>query len=271
MSTDPVPAETTGDPPSRNDFRVCVRMRHGKLGIFTVEQMHQRVAERKRIACSPTPALAKSLSSSSASHATTSPKKKRNIRPDSWTAIRKQLRTWDQPRLLGLIQDLCDTMPEVRAALGARVAASDPQQPAASERLELKQLAKQVAEAITGGGGRQSPRLADAKKIISRYERLSADADGAIALYAQMMFGVINLYEYGDLTDPEMNAMDLAVDRIIEQSGEATDTMLVHDLAERCKRLLQGHALDRWGSDAVIDVVKALEQRLLDLGATRPD
>lgn len=46
--------------------------------------------------------------------------------PDSWSNLKKSLRHWDAPRLLGLIHDLYTTVPEARAAIAGRLTLDKP-------------------------------------------------------------------------------------------------------------------------------------------------
>lgn len=185
--------------------------------------------------------------------------KKRAVAPDSWVEIKKKLRHWDQPRLLGLIQDLCDAMPDVRTALASRLNGAN-----ATNSASLVKPMKEIRVAIQGRGKLPSynSNVSEAKKIAARYYKVSGDADGAIMLYAELMGVLVDVSKkMGDLLDPQVNALFHSAEQITKLVAEAQNVELLRSLFSEFTRM-GGGDVPGYVSDAAYMAMHGIEKRL---------
>lgn len=255
--SDPAPSEGR---PVKNTLHFLVRGADGSYKAILPEEDQARRAHLREVAARP-PVEIKGAPASDAGVEPT--KKKRTPPADSWSEIRKKLRTWDQPRLLGLIQDLCGAMPEVRTALAGRLSQGVGE---GSKTEGLKKLRAQIRVALRGKGRipKGLPRIGEARKIVDRYYAVSADADGAIQLHGEMACVLLELEcEFPGSDVPEYEAVFRAVERIGKLLPEATDLAALRELAETTKGLM-GHTNLEWSdlSELALDLVEGLEARV---------
>lgn len=268
------PAQATPAAAARNELRIGVRTRNGGYEIVTLGELERRRESRQALANAPTPQAPeppRRPSPESAGGDEPKAKKKRVPRADSWSEIRRQLQTWDQPRLLGLIQDLCDAVPDVRTALAGRLSqAPSARSKSTRKPVSLDPLLKKVALAIRGRGQiPKVPNLAEAKRVAEQYARVSADADGSIRLNMEIILQLIGLdREFGGTEDREMNAAFAASDRIVKLIPDATNAVMLQDMIESGKEHLREKWLTGWVEDLLVSLVPMLEARLSELVQT---
>jgi hypothetical protein len=180
-------------------------------------------------------------------------KKRRKPAPDSWISIRRTLRTWEQPRLLGLVQDLFKTVPEARAAIVGRLLMD---QPAQARRATLDELRKRVHKTIRPSRNfwKCNPDMRGARRICDQYLRSSFDIDGAIALYVEMVQSAMELaFDYCWDETSFYDSIARAAYAAQELVPGASDADLMQELADRVARLLENKNFPGWGMDEVIE------------------
>lgn len=267
-------AEVAPAAASRNELRIGIRTRNGGIEVLTLGELERRRAARQAFANAPTPQVPEPPQCSAPEAAVgdgPNAKKKRAPRADSWIEIRRQLQTWDQPRLLGLIQDLCEAIPDVRTALAARLSQTPSARSKSTRKpVSLDPLLKKIAIAIRGRGAvPKVPKLAEAKRVAEQYARVSADADGAIRLNMEIILRLVALdREFGGTEDREMNAAFAASDRIVKLIPDAENVVMLQDMIERGKEHLREKWLTGWIEDLLVSLVPMLEARLGELVQT---
>lgn len=267
-------AEPAASPSARNTLRIAIRTRNGGVELLTIDDLQRRRESRQAFANAPTPQAPEPPqrpSPEATSGDEPKAKKKRAPRADSWSEIRRQLQSWDQPRLLGLIQDLCDAVPDVRTALAGRLSqAPSARLKSTRKPVSLDPLLKKVALAIRGRGQiPKVPNLTEAKRVAEQYARVSADADGSIRLNMEIILRLVELdREFGRTEDREMNAAFAASDRIVKLIPDATNAEILQDMIERGKEHLREKWLTGWIDDLLVSLVPMLEARLGELVQT---
>lgn len=187
---------------------------------------------------------------------------------DSWTSLRRTLRTWDQAQLLGLLHDLFTTVPEARAAIAGRLTLD---KPAAAKKGTLDQLRKQVRKAVwpTKSMWKGNPDMKAARRVGDQYLRATSDADGAVALYVEMVEAGMELsFEFGWDDDGFYDSIwrvAQAAEKVLPRAGDA---VLLGELAARVRKLLTHENFPGWGMDGVLDsLAEGLEDRVSELRA----
>lgn len=196
--------------------------------------------------------------------------KRRAPPPDSWASLRRTLRLWDQPRLLGLVHDLFTTVPEARAAVVGRLTLN---KPAAAKKGTLDDLRKRVRRAVwpTRSMWKGDPDMRAARRVGDQYLRASSDADGAIALYVEMVQAAMELsFEFGWDDDGFYDSICRVAQAAEKQLPRANDAVLLKELAVRVRKLREHENFPGWGMDEVLEsLAEALErqERALAAGA----
>ncbi len=180
-------------------------------------------------------------------------KPKRQPPPDSWATLRRTLRQWDQPRLLGLVHDLFATVPDARAAIVGRLMLD---KPAAAKKQTLDRLRAQVRRAVwpTKSMCNGDPDMRAARRVGDQYLRTTSDADGAIALYVEMVESAMELaFEFAWDDHGFYDSIDRAARAAKDQLPRACDGVLLNELSSRTLQLLAHENFPGWGMDEVIE------------------
>lgn len=182
------------------------------------------------------------------------------------------MRTWEQPRLLGLVHDLFTTVPEARAAIVGRLTLN---KPAATKKGTLDGLRKQVRRAVwpTKNMWKGDPDMRAARRVGDQYLRATSDADGAIALYVEMVEAAMELsFEFGWDDDGFYDSIWRAAQAAEKHLPRASDAALLKELADRVRKLGEHDNFPGWGMDEVLEsLTEALERQARTLMAgTRP-
>ncbi len=180
-------------------------------------------------------------------------KRKRTPQRDSWTAIRKSLRTWEHPRLLGLVQDLFATVPEARAAIVGRLNIDEPVSARAGT---IAKLLKEVRKAVRppGGAWGGEPEMGKARKTCDRYYCGSADANGAFAAYFEMIEAGMELsFEFGWDDSGFYDSIARAANVAIKLLPEVGDAELLAAARARIDAMRANTNFPGWGMDEVLD------------------
>ena len=180
-------------------------------------------------------------------------KRKRTPQRDSWTAIRKTLRTWEHPRLLGLLQDLFATVPEARAAIVGRLNIDEP---VSARSGTIDKLLKEVRRAVRprGGAWGGEPDMSLARKTCDRYCRGSSDANGAFAAYLEMIEAGMELsFEFGWDDSGFYDSIARAANAAIKLLPEVSDDELLAAARSRIDTMRANANFPGWGMDEVLD------------------
>ncbi|MFN0131966.1 MAG: hypothetical protein ACKVW3_05475 [Phycisphaerales bacterium] len=194
--------------------------------------------------------------------------KRRVPPPDSWASLRRTLHTWEQPQLLGLVHALFTTVPEARAAIVGRLTLN---KPATAKKGTLDRLRKQVRRAVwpTKRMWKGDPDMRAARRVGDQYLRATSDADGAIALYVEMVEAAMELsFEFGWDDDGFYDSIWRVAQAADKQLPQACDAMLLNELAVRVRSLLEHKNFPGWGMDEVLHALaERLEQQAQTLAA----
>ena len=197
----------------------------------------------------------------------TSPgRKRRPPAADSWTSLSKTLRTWDQPRLIGLLHDPFKTVPEAREAMAGRLTLDKPMSARAGT---LETLRKRVRRAVIPPRAvwNINPNLKEARRIGDQYLRSTSDADGAILLYMELIDAAMELsFEFGWDESAFYDSIDRAAGAVEEILPVAVDRSALREAAERVERLLKHKNFPGWGMDECLgSLADAMQIRVSEI------
>ncbi len=188
--------------------------------------------------------------------------KRRGPPPDSWASLKRTLRAWDQPQLLGLVHDLFTTVPEARAAIVGRLTLG---KPATAKKATLDGLRKQVRRAVwpTKSMWKGDPDMRAARRVGDQYLRATSDVDGAIALYVEMVEAAMELsFEFGWDDHGFYESIWRVAQAAEKQAPRANDPVLLNELASRVRRLRANENFPGWSMDECLELLtEALEQQ----------
>ncbi|MGB6223453.1 hypothetical protein [Haloferula sp.] len=169
----------------------------------------------------------------------------------TWTAVRKQLKTWEPDALIALIKDLHDASPTNRDFLQARTSAGD------GGGLAFESYRKRVTEPFFPARGEPKLKLGDARKAIREFHKASGDAKGTIELllvYSESGAEFTNTF--GDIDarfyDSLCSAIDELADRVRKEGPESWELV-----APRLEKLVFSTSGVGWGYHDHLDFTLA--------------
>lgn len=178
-------------------------------------------------------------------------------KPGGWSAVRRQLDTWEKPALLALVKDLYETAAENRDFIHARSETGE----RGGEVLE--KYRSRIKEQFFPARGFGKPKLGEARKAIRDYRKATGNIPGtAELLMTYVENGTRFTHEYGDIDEPFYDSMESALDELAALlRGDAREMYpRFRTRLARVEPMTDGIG---WGfHDFVGDVVGQLEEEL---------
>lgn len=178
-------------------------------------------------------------------------------KPSGWSAVRKQLISWENPALLALVKDLYDSDAVNRDFLHARCQADE------GGREALETYRRKIVEQFFPARGFGKLKLVEARKAIRDYRKATGDLSGAgELLITYVENGTRFTHEYGDIDERFYNSVVSALDELAALlRGEAQK--LYPQIRDRLAEVVDMADGIGWGfGDSVGDVVARLEEEL---------
>jgi len=139
------------------------------------------------------------------------PKKprKRTRKPGDWSALRRQLASWNKPALLALVKDLYETAAGNRDFIQARCQAG------ASGGEILEKYRSKIVEQFYPARGEAKLRLGEARKAIRDYRKATGNLPGtAELLMTYVEQGAEFTHDYGDIDERFYDSVESALDEL---------------------------------------------------------
>jgi hypothetical protein len=178
-------------------------------------------------------------------------------KPDGWSAVRQQLATWEQPKLLALVKDLYETAAENRDFIQARCQTGE----CGGEILE--KYRGKIVEQFFPARGDGKLKLEEARQAIRDYRKATGNLPGTVELLMTYVEnGTRFTHEYGDIDERFYDSVESALDELAALlRGEARE--MYPQFRDRLARVEQMADGIGWGfHDFVKDVVWQLEEEL---------
>ena len=184
---------------------------------------------------------------------------KRTRKPGSWSALRRQLATFEKSALLALVKDLYEVSASNRDFIQARCQAGEN----GSEILE--KYRGKIVEQFYPARGEAKLRLSEARKAISDYRKATGNLPGtAELLMTYVEQGAEFTSEYGDIGERFYNSVESALDELASLLLKEARG-IYPQLKERLAKVDQITDGIGWGfHDYIGDVVWRLEEELGD-------
>jgi hypothetical protein len=177
-------------------------------------------------------------------------------KPGGWSAVRRQLATWEQPALLALVKDLYETAAGNRDFIQARCQTAE-----GGDALE--KYRKKIVEQFFPARGFGKLKLGEARKAIRDYRKATGNIPGtAELLMTYVENGTRFTHEYGDVDERFYDSVESALDELAALlHSEARE--MYPQFRNRLARVEQMTDGIGWGfHDFVGDVVGQLEEDL---------
>ena len=177
----------------------------------------------------------------------------------TWSAIRKQLATFDQPALVAIVKDLYDLASANREFLHARFQFEE------ANGAALESYRKKVIEQFFPARGFGKLKLGEARKAIRDYRKATGDIRGTADLLMTFVEnGTDFTCTYGDIDSPFYSSIESGLDDLVALiRTDATELYPI--FAERLDHVNDKASGIGWGfGDYVSDVISQLAD---DLGS----
>ena len=126
-------------------------------------------------------------------------------KPGGWSAVRKQLATWDKPALLALLKDLYEAAAENRDFIHARSKTGE------SGGEALEKYRSKIVEQFFPARGDGKLKLGEARKAIRDYRKATGNLPGtAELLMTYVENGTRFTHEYGDIDERFYSSVESA-------------------------------------------------------------
>jgi hypothetical protein len=184
---------------------------------------------------------------------------KRTRKPSGWSALSRQLATWDKPALLGLVKDLYEVAADNRHFIQARCQAGE----GGGEILE--KYRSKIVEQFYPARGEAKLKLGEARKAVRDYRKATGNLHGTVELLMTYVEnGAEFTHEYGDIDERFYSSIESALDELVALlQGDARE--MYPQFSERLARVEQLSGGIGWGfGDYIGNVVWQLEDELGD-------
>ena len=184
---------------------------------------------------------------------------KRTRKPSGWSALSRQLATWDKPALLALVKDLYEVAAGNRDFIQARCQTGE------SGGEILEKYRSKIVEQFYPARGEAKLRLSEARKAINDYRKATGNLHGTIELLMTYVEnGTEFTHEYGDIDERFYNSVESALDEVAGLlQGDARE--MYPQFSERLARVERMSGGIGWGfGDYIGNVVWQLEDELGD-------
>jgi hypothetical protein len=178
-------------------------------------------------------------------------------KPSGWSAVRRQLTTWDKPALLALLKDLYEVAGVNRDFLQARCTSDE----CGGEALE--KYRRKIVEQFFPARGFGKLKLGEARKAIRDYRKATGNLAGtAELLMTYVENGAEFTHEFGDIDERFYISVESALEELAALlRGEARG--MYPQFSDRLAKVEQMVARIGWGfGNFVSDVVVELEGEL---------
>ena len=184
---------------------------------------------------------------------------KRTRKPGGWSALSRQLATWDKPALLALVKDLYEVAAGNRDFIEARCQAGE----GGGEILE--KYRSKIVEQFYPARGEAKLKLGEARKAIRDYRKATGNLQGTVELLMTYVEnGAEFTHDYGDIDERFYSSIESALDELAAfLQGEGRE--MYPQFGERLARVEQLSSGIGWGfRDYIGNVVWQLEDELGD-------
>ena len=184
---------------------------------------------------------------------------KRTRKPGGWSALRRQLATWEKHELLTLVKDLYDAGAGNRDFIQARCQTGE------SGAEILEKYRHKIVKQFYPARGDAKLRLGEARKTIRDYYKATGNLDGTVELLMTYVEnGAEFTDEYGDIDERFYNSISSALNELATLlRGIARE--MYPQFSERLARVEEMCGGIGWGfGDYIGDIVWQLEQELGD-------
>lgn len=189
--------------------------------------------------------------------------KKTSAKP-TWSALKRKIKTWETPKLLGLVKDLFELSANNRDFLAARLLVGDTEEGGQSVSVSAP-YRQRIHDAFYDKGGwpRSNLRLADARKAIRDYRKATSDAVGTMNLMISYVeTGTEFMQEFGGDDEPFIDSLWSVVNEIEAVFSKESGLDLYQQFQQRLLDLDNKARGIGWGyGDHVGDIVWGLEDR----------
>ena len=185
--------------------------------------------------------------------------KKSTKKPGGWSAVRREVATWDAPALLALVKDLYESAAANRDFIEARCAPAD----GGGDALEAYR--SKIVEQFYPLHGFGKLELGEARKAIRDYRKATGNVSGtAELLMPYVENGTAFTREYGDIDERFYSSLESALGELAALlRGEAREMYAL--FASRLERVAEMASYIGWGfGDSVGDVVGELKKEMGD-------
>ena len=177
-----------------------------------------------------------------------------------WSEIKRALKDWGQPGLMGLIRELFEFSGENRAFLAARLLNDS------GETAPIEAYRRRVTEAFYPAKSRfpkGDPKLAEARKAIRDYEKASGDMPGALDLMlAYVETGTDFTRDFGDMYEGYYDSLCSVLGEFLRRLASPEGRQFKEQFRERLVALADNAKGIGWGyGDYVCERVGKLTGR----------
>jgi hypothetical protein len=176
-------------------------------------------------------------------------------KPGGWSAVRRQLATWEKPALLTLVKDLYEAAAENRDFIHARCQAGE------SGGKALEKYRGRIVEQFFPARGFGKLKLGEARKAIRDYRKATGNLPGtAELLMTYVENGTKFTHQFGDIDERFYSSVGSALEELAALLRGAAQGMYPQ-FKNRLAKVEQMTEGIGWGfHDFVGDVVGRLEE-----------
>lgn len=182
----------------------------------------------------------------------------------AWSALKRKIKTWENPKLLGLVKDLFELSAENRNFLAARLLSGDTEDGGQGVSVAMP-YRQRIHDAFYDKGGwpRGNLRLADARKAIRDYRKATSDEAGTMNLMISYVeTGTEFMQEFGGDDESLIDSLWSVVNDIEAVFSKNSESDFYARFQQRLLDLDVKARGIGWGyGDHVGDVVRGLEDR----------
>jgi hypothetical protein len=183
----------------------------------------------------------------------------------SWSDIKKHLTRFDQPALIGLMQDLFKLSASNREFLAARFLAADDEDAIRARYRE--RIAKYIYPNRTVP---QMPKFKEARAVISEYRKARGDVAGMVDLMLTYLeYGTAFTNDYGDMEEPFYNSLGSILGEVVKALRTVEGAAVYGEFKDRLDKLSRDSRDIGYGYGD--DVSYEIDQLAAEMEEAEPD
>lgn len=189
--------------------------------------------------------------------------KKTSAKP-TWSALKWKIKTWETPKLLGLVKDLFELSANNRDFLAARLLVGDTEEGGQSVSVSAP-YRQRIHDAFYDKGGwpRSNLRLAEARNAIREFRKATSDDVGTLNLMiAYVETGTEYSLEFGAEEESLFDSLSTVLNEIETVFSKNSELELYQGFQQRLLDLDEKAREIGWGfGDHMGDIIEGLEDR----------